>query len=112
VRKKKLVLLNINLQMKQVFDFKSKPKTTNFADNNPFDKNGQRIKKLEEFAASIITQMRDENLSYYDAVIVVQGVLTGLAAGIIAEKLMNKEEVLKWVEETQWETFRLIQKST
>ena len=94
-----------------MFDFKSKPKTTNYADNNPFDKEGQYNKKLQEFAAEIIYRMRDQNLSYYDGVIVLQGVLTGLAAGILQEKLMTKEELMKWVEEVQWETFRLIRNS-
>ena len=94
-----------------MFDFKSKPKTTNFADNNPFDKSGQHIKRLERFAAEIIHKMREENLSYYDGVIILQGVLTGLCAQIIQEKLMTKEEMMPWIEDIFGETQKLIQKS-
>lgn len=94
-----------------MFDFKSKPRSTNYADNNPFDKNGIHVKKLERFAADIIYRMREEDLSYHDGVIILQGIMTGLCAAIIQEKLMTKEELIPWVEDIFGETQKLIQKS-
>jgi hypothetical protein len=88
-----------------VFNFKS-PKTEETEEENK-----ERISRMEKMAAEIIVEMRRRKLSYYDAVIIVQGILVGLCSGILAEGLMDKPTILSWMNDAQHETFKLIDKN-
>jgi hypothetical protein len=79
-----------------VFKFKS-PKSEETEEENK-----ERIRRMEKMAEEIIIEMRRRNMSYYDAVIIVQGILVGL---------MDKPTILSWMNDAQHETFKLIDKN-
>jgi hypothetical protein len=89
-----------------MFNFKSSHKTEETEQEYK-----ERISRMEHMAEEIIIEMRRRNMSYYDAVIIVQGILVGLCSAILAEKLMDKPTILDWVNDAQHETFKLIDKN-